>query len=109
MGGGGLLFEMNAANIEIGFYKTIGLMERDYFVKVATILKKRSLFEMGFFSRKLLQTQEGGFFSRWVSSRENVCKLKRGASFRDGFLLEIKPTGFLFEVLRLLFLFIWTL
>ena len=60
---------MNAANIEIGFYKTIGLMERDYFVKVATILKKRSLFEMGFFSRKLLQTQEGGFFSRWVSSR----------------------------------------
>ena len=34
-----------------------------------------------------------GFFSRWASFRDNVCKLKRGVSFRDGILLEIKPTG----------------
>ena len=32
---------------------------------------------------------EMGFFSRWSSFRDYFCKLKRGASFRDGLLFEM--------------------
>ena len=55
---GGLLFEMNTANIEIGFYKSIGLMKKPslpflYTVKVVRYYLEVNgpLFEMGFFSR----------------------------------------------------------
>ena len=46
------------------------------------------LFETGFFSRTLLQTQQVSFFSRRASFREHSCKLKRWASFRDRLLFE---------------------
>ena len=52
------------------------------------MLRGGLLFEITF------ETQEGGFFSRLL------LKLKRGASFRDGSLLQVKPTRLLFEVLR---------
>ena len=32
---------------------------------------------------------EMGFFSRWSSFRDYFCKLKRGASFRDGLLFKM--------------------
>ena len=77
--GGGLLFEMNAANIEIGFYKTIGLMK--------TFFNHDTIFERRYY----LEKKPMGLFWRWSSFRDNFCKLKRGSSFRDRLLLEIKP------------------
>ena len=46
-------------------------------------------------------------FSRWTSFRDIFCKLKRGASFWDWLLLEIKLNGLLFEVLRHNYLFVY--
>ena len=81
---------MNTANTEIDNSKTMSkticatqsFLPRKYsMLKFEIILgknrgliidciEKNSSFHLGFFSRLLLQTQEGNFFSRWASSQD---------------------------------------
>ena len=64
---GGLHFEMNAANIEIGFCKSIGLMKKPSLTFLYTVKVGRYYLEV----KK----------SRWASFRDNFCKLKSGGFF----------------------------
>ena len=76
---GGLLFKMKAADIETDDYKTMSKTTTQTFqprntLECQVILKKiRNLIIYcldDFLSMLLLQSQEGGFFSRWASSRD---------------------------------------
>ena len=87
---GGLLFKMNAPNIEMGNYKTICKTTTQIFnleiclnVKYYSIKTRNSFFTVS--------NGSSWASSRWTSFRDYFCKVKRGTYFQDWLFLEIKP------------------
>ena len=82
------LFKINSANVKIDDYKTMSKIS--YHTNHSTMNYSQMSNDTQEKHKHHYMRKE---LSPWASFPDYFCKLKRGFSFRDGLLLEIKLTG----------------